>query len=128
MIDLQRFRKDKKYDQKYISSITGLDQAIISKYENKKMVTEHITNTLLSYFPELESYMIDDMNQDNIASEPIEPYQTREKKLEGDQQYLAIIAQLVASNEILARSVEKMAENITLISQIKVQKMKPELV
>jgi transcriptional regulator with XRE-family HTH domain len=74
MIDLQRYRKVKKLDQKHISVISGLDQAIISKYENKKMVTEHITNMLLKAIPELDSYMINE--NDSIASEPQEKYET----------------------------------------------------
>lgn len=101
MFDLQRYRKDKKLDQKHISILTGLDQAIISKYENGKHVTQHVTETLLKAIPELESYMI---QEKTIVKELIEEY------IRSDNTSL-----LIKSIQDVIKNNEKLINNNTLL-------------
>jgi transcriptional regulator with XRE-family HTH domain len=102
MIDLQRYRKENKIDQKEISKLTGLDQAIISKYENKKHVTRHVTEVLLEKIPELESYMISDSY---MVSEPQAEYGLNKEEI-----LQQAILNLTESNKILAESNKLMAK------------------
>lgn len=101
MIDLQRYRKDKKLDQKHISVLTGLDQALISKYENGKHVTQHVTDTLLKAIPELESYMI---QEKLVVNEPLEQY------VRSDNTTL-----LIKSIQDVIKNNEKLIDNNTLL-------------
>lgn len=116
MIDLHRFRKEKNYDQKYIAAVTGLDQAVISKYENKKQVTSHVTDKLLQHFPELESYMI----QDDLMRNGLEDINTTEISDENKKSILMkSLLNLTESNKILAESVHKaIALNEKLLEKI----------
>lgn len=66
MIDLKKYRKNKRIDQKSLSDITGVDQSIISKYENGISVSYATTERLLKAIPELNDYLI----EESIAEEP----------------------------------------------------------
>lgn len=74
MIDLKKYRKDKKLDQKSIQDKTGLNQSIISKYENGISVSEYTTDILLSAFEDINDYVI----EDSILSES-NPYDYKVK-------------------------------------------------
>lgn len=96
MIDLQRYRREKKLDQKDISRLTGLDQSIISKYENGRHVTQHVTDVLLSKIPALESYMI----QENVVAEP-----------QGEYKSKGYLDKLIENNHELIKNIEKLIDN-----------------
>jgi len=117
MIDLLKFRKDKKYDQKHISAVTGLDQAVISKYENKKLVTNHITETLLSFFPELESYMI---TQSGIAAEEIAEYASENKTI---NKMIDSIYEIIQSNQKLIDNNTQLIDINADLSNFLIQKL-----
>lgn len=110
MIDLQRYRKDKKLDQKHISALTGLDQALISKYENGKHVTQHVTNTLLKAIPELESYMIEEKT---YVSEPIEEY----NKADTTTLLIKSIQDVIKNNEKLIDNNTVLVETNAMLSK-----------
>jgi transcriptional regulator with XRE-family HTH domain len=113
MVDLQRYRRYKKLHQSDISEITGIEQPIISKYENKKYVSEFITEILLDKIPELKDYIIDD----GIVKEDNPEY----GRLDDHKLNLIItIKNLSESNKILAESISQAIElQKTLITKLK---------
>lgn len=72
MIDLKTYRKNKRLDQKSLADLSGLDQSIISKYENGISVSHYTTDRLLLAIPELNDYIKDD--NISMAAEPEAPY------------------------------------------------------
>lgn len=118
MFDIKQYRISKGLTQTDIANILSVSKSMVSQVESGRIAIPELWESKL---------MLSNINTD-IASEPQERYHSISKKKESDQEYLAIIAQLVASNEILARSVEKMADNITRISEIKIHNLKHELV
>lgn len=69
MIDLKRFRKEKKLKQFDLAEQLNIDQSRISKYETGKEVTEFMTALILDKFPESESYLIQE-HQTSLLQEP----------------------------------------------------------
>ena len=104
MIDLQRFRKIKKIHQSDISEMTGLNQAVVSRYESKKHVTPFITAVLLEKIPELESYMIEDDSHVNEES-PVYSVQDYDRN-----NLLETLKNLSESNKVLAESIAQAIE------------------
>jgi transcriptional regulator with XRE-family HTH domain len=98
MIDLQRFRKIKKLSQAEISELTGLDQAVISKYENKKHVSDYIIALFLDKIPELESYMI----HENVVKDDDSIYEINDTD---KKNLISAINNLSYSNKLLAESI-----------------------
>lgn len=118
MIDLQKYRKENKLDQRHIAELTGLDQAIISKYENKKYVTQYVTDTLLEHIPALESYMTD---ESNMASEPKSEYITGHGS--GDKMIDSIF-EIIQSNQKLIDNNSKLIEINAELSHFLITKIK----
>ena len=110
MFDIKQFRISKGLTQTDLANLLSVSKSMVSQVESGRIALPELWESKL---------MLSDVNF-SIASEPQERYQTIKKK-EPDTDYLSIIAQLVSSNEILARSVEKMADNIARISDMKIK-------
>ena len=73
MLDLQRFRKEKKLTQSDVLEALEKDQGIkvsqgnISKYENGRLEGSDMTMTLLKTFPELKDYEKKQIDLDVIS-------------------------------------------------------------
>lgn len=114
----KKYRKDKKLDQRHIAELTGLDQAIISKYENKKYVTQYVTDTLLYHIPELESYMINESDQ--ISDHRVDYTKDRSK----DQKLIESIFEMIRNNEKLIDNNSKLVEINASLSNFILNKLK----
>jgi transcriptional regulator with XRE-family HTH domain len=58
MFDLQRYRLDNKLKQSDVVRLTGLNQAIVSKYENNIGVTDYLTSVLADKLEGIDAYKI----------------------------------------------------------------------
>ncbi len=116
MIDLKRFRKDKKLKQKDISRTTGLDQSVISKYESGKQPTAHVESVLLNNYPELESYMIqgkkykEASEETSIAADPEIPY----RKTDPNERVISAQERVISAQE---RTISLLEEKVGVLKE-----------
>lgn len=120
MIDIESFKqiydyliKDNKIKSlKDLSNITGSNYTYLSELNTgrKPLTLEFVQNINIKL-----GYSFN-FNTPEIASEPQEIYNISLSKY---HEYIKIIKSLAESNEILARSVEKMADSIHNITDVK---------
>ncbi len=114
MIDLLKYRKERKLNQKKISDLTGLDQSVISKYENKKHVTDYITSVLVEQIPELENYEIPDPDYSSGGEH-------HAMVAANNQQLMETLKEIVKSNYKLIENNAKLVETNALLSSFLVE-------
>lgn len=105
MFDIQSFRKDRKLTQLDVALKTGLDQAVISKYESGKARTNHVSDILFSHYPELKNYKFDEKEK----FDPIQELILQQKELINN------LTTLIKAHEQITESNLKQSSTIELL-------------
>lgn len=100
MIDLKAFRKAKKITQIQVSKDIEVDQARVSKYESGKDPSQFITDKLIAYYEDIDSYMIQEAIKLKPEYNPIN-HNILHVPLEAEAGYISSNDQIVTFDDLI---------------------------